>query len=147
MNYTGAYVLSGREEILERIREKINRDPYANLLGIEVLEVKEGYSRASVTVKEEMVNFHGMAHGGLIASLADVAFAAASNSHNKKALALNLNISYRRPVKVGEALVAEAFEESLGDTTALYRIVVKNFKGVLVAVCQGLAYRIDEPVA
>ncbi|MEM4576374.1 MAG: hotdog fold thioesterase [Candidatus Nezhaarchaeales archaeon] len=139
--------MSEREELLEKIREKVRRDPYANLLGIEVLELREGYAKASLIVRDDMVNFHGVAHGGLIASLADVTFAAASNSRNKKALALNLNVSYRRPVKAGETIIAEAFEESLGDTTALYRIVVKNSKGSLVAVCQGLVYRMNEPVA
>lgn len=138
--------MSGQEELLEKIREKVRRDPYANLLGIEVLELREGYAKASLIVGSDMTNFHGVAHGGLIASLADVAFAAASNSHNKKALALNLNVSYRRPVKAGETIIAEAFEESLGDTTALYRIVVKNSKGSLVAVCQGLVYRMNESV-
>ena len=93
-----------------------------------------------------MLDFHGVAHGELIASLADVAFAAASNSRNRKAVALALNISYRRSVKAGETLVAEAFEESLGERTALYRIVVKSSRGELVACCQGLVYRTEEAV-
>jgi len=124
----------------------VRDDPYANALGIKVLEIGEGYAKASLTVGENMLNFHGVAHGGLIASLADVAFAAASNSRNRKAVALALNISYRRPVKAGETLVAEAFEESLGERTALYEIVVRNSKGDLVASCQGLVYRMDEAV-
>lgn len=133
-------------EFLERILKKVRGDPYANMLGIRVLEVREGYAKASLAVSEDMLNFHGVAHGGLIASLADVAFGAASNSRNKKAVALTLSISYRRPVKAGETLVAEAFEESLGKRTALYRIVVKNSRGDLVASCQGLVYRMDEVV-
>ncbi len=133
-------------DVIEKVLERVRRDPYARMLGIEVLEVREGYAKASLTVGEDMLNFHGVAHGGLIASLADVAFAAASNSHNKKAMALTLSISYRRPVKAGEALVAEAIEESLGERTALYRIVVKNSRGDLVASCQGLVYRMDEAV-
>lgn len=138
--------MSDRGQLIKRIHEKVSQDPYANLLGIEILELREGYAKTSITVKSEMLNFHGVAHGGLIASLADVAFAAASNSHNRKALALNLSINYRRPVKAGETIVAEAFEESLGDTTALYRIAVKDSKGVLVAAGQGLVYRTKEPV-
>jgi acyl-CoA thioesterase len=133
-------------ELLKGILERVRDDPYANALGIKVLEIGEGYAKASLTVGENMLNFHGVAHGGLIASLADVAFAAASNSRNRKAVALALNISYRRPVKAGETLVAEAFEESLGERTALYEIVVRNSKGDLVASCQGLVYRMDEAV-
>jgi len=133
-------------ELLKGILERVRDDPYANALGIKVLEIGEGYAKASLTVGENMLNFHGVAHGGLIASLADVAFAAASNSRNRKAVALALNISYRRPVKAGETLVAEAFEESLGERTALYKIVVRNSEGDLVASCQGLVYRMDEAV-
>jgi acyl-CoA thioesterase len=133
-------------ELLKGVLERVRDDPYANALGIKVLEIGEGYAKASLTVGENMLNFHGVAHGGLIASLADVAFAAASNSRNRKAVALALNISYRRPVKAGETLVAEAFEESLGERTALYKIVVRNSKGDLVASCQGLVYRMDEAV-
>lgn len=133
-------------ELLKGILERVRDDPYANALGIKVLEIGEGYAKASLTVGENMLNFHGVAHGGLIASLADVAFAAASNSRDRKAVALALNISYRRPVKAGETLVAEAFEESLGERTALYKIVVRNSEGDLVASCQGLVYRMDEAV-
>ena len=133
-------------ELLKGILERVRDDPYANALGIKVLEIGEGYAKASLAVGENMLNFHGVAHGGLIASLADVAFAAASNSRNRKAVALALNISYRRPVKAGETLVAEAFEESLGERTALYKIVVRNSEGDLVASCQGLVYRMDEAV-
>jgi len=133
-------------EILEKLREKFSNDPYAKLLGVELLEVKEGYGRASLTIRDDMLNFHGVAHGGLIASLADVVFAAASNSHNKKAVALNLSINYRKPAKAGDILIAEAFEESLGKHTALYRIVVQNSKGDVIAIGQGLVYRLEEPV-
>ena len=133
-------------ENLEKLREKFNCDPYSKLLGIELLEVKEGYGKASLTIRDDMLNFHGVAHGGLIASLADVAFAAASNSHNRRALALNLNINYRRPAKAGDTLIAEAFEESLGKTTALYKIIVRDSRGDIIAVCQGLVYRMDEPI-
>jgi len=139
-------VRPSERSVIERVFEKVRRDPYANTLGIEVLEIREGYAKASLTVGENMLNFHGVAHGGLIASLADVAFAAASNSRNRKAVALALNISFRRPVKAGETLVAEAFEESLGERTALYRIVVRSSRGELVACCQGLVYRMEEAV-
>ena len=138
--------MNTNREKLEKLREKFNYDPYSKLLGIELLEVKEGYGKASLTIRDDMLNFHGVAHGGLIASLADVAFAAASNSHNRRALALNLNINYRRPAKAGDTLIAEAFEESLGKTTALYKIIVRDSRGDIIAVCQGLVYRMDEPI-
>lgn len=134
------------ERCLKEYVKRLVEIPLCKLAGIKVLELKDGYAGASVTLRSDMVNFHGVAHGGLIASLADVAFAATSNSHNRKALALSLSINYRRPVKVGETIVAESFEGSLGNTTALYRIVVKDSRGVLVASGQGLVYRMNETV-
>jgi len=136
----------GEDEKLGRLYEKFSRDPYCSLLGIKLFELKRGYSKVGLKVTEGMMNFHGVAHGGLILSLADAAFAAASNSYNQVAVALNININYRRPVRAGEDLVAEASEESLGRTTALYRMTVRNSAGQLVAVCEGLVYRRSEPV-
>jgi acyl-CoA thioesterase len=132
--------------IRDKLLAKFRSDSYCRLLGIELVELKPGYSRARLKVTEDMLNFHGVAHGGLILSLADAAFAAASNSHNKVAVALNININYRRPVSAGEELEAEAVEESLGKTTGLYRMTVRNRRGEVVALCEGLVYRRDESV-
>ncbi|MEM4700096.1 MAG: hydroxyphenylacetyl-CoA thioesterase PaaI [Candidatus Nezhaarchaeales archaeon] len=134
------------EAVLAKLFEKFRGDPYCKKLGIELVELRRGYSRVRMRVNDDMLNFHGVAHGGLILSLADAAFAAASNSHNRVAVALNISINYRRPVAAGEELEAEAIEESLGRTTALYKMVVRNSKGELVAVCQGLVYRYEKPV-
>jgi len=131
---------------LSQLVEKFRQDPFSKVLGIEILELREGYCKATMNVKDEHLNFHGFAHGGVILSLADAAFAAASNSRNKTAVALNINISYRRPVKAGSKLIAEAFEESLGRTTGLYRMKVFTEDGKLVAICEGLVYITEEPV-
>lgn len=129
---------------LDKIREKIQSDRFTEFMGIKLLELKEGYSKLTMTVTGEMVNFHNMAHGGAIFALADAAFAAASNSHGQKALALCMNINYRSPAKEGMKLVAEAFEESLGRRTALYHIVIKSEDGILIASSQGTEYRKTE---
>ncbi|RLE48886.1 MAG: hydroxyphenylacetyl-CoA thioesterase PaaI [Candidatus Methanomethylicota archaeon] len=131
---------------LEKLIEKFKQDPFSRMLGIDILEVREGFCKASMVIKEEHLNFHGIAHGGAILALADAAFAAASNSRNKVAVALSINVNYRRPVKAGTRLYAEAFEESLGKTTGLYRMKVITEDGKLVAVCDGLVYTFDEPV-
>ncbi|MEM4979638.1 MAG: PaaI family thioesterase [Candidatus Bathyarchaeia archaeon] len=130
-------------EELEAIREALNGDPFARLLGIEIQEIKEGYGRAFMKVRADLLNSQGFAHGGAIFSLADMAFAAASNSHNRVAVALSVNVNYRKPVREGMELLAEAFEESLGRSTALYRILVRTKDGELIAACQGLAFRMD----
>jgi acyl-CoA thioesterase len=72
-----------------------------------------------------------------------VAFAAACNSFNQTAVALSFHITYRRPVSIGTRLVAEASEESSGKTTALYKIIVRTDEQRIVAVCEGLAYKLQ----
>ncbi len=132
------------QDTQQRILSKFRQDPFAELLGIELLEVGPGHSSMSMMVREDMVNFHGIPHGGAIFSLADAAFAAASNSHGQTSVALNIEISYLRMVMPGTKLVAEATEEYLGKRTALYHITVSTDDGDLVASCHGVVYRKKE---
>ena len=125
------------DQIVQRIRE----DPFARFLGIEVLELGGGHSRATMIVDEHMLNFCGIPHGGAIFTLADAAFAAAANSHGQVAVALNVSTSFLAAVPVGTRLYAEATEESLGRRTALYRLAVTAEDGTLVALCHGTVYR------
>lgn len=132
------------QAVQQQLVRKFRQDPYAELLGIELLELKPGYSLLSMIVREDMVNFHGIPHGGAIFSLADAAFGAASNSHGRMAVALNIEISYLRTVVPGTKLIGEATEEHLGQRTALYHITVSTEKGDLVASCHGVVYRRKE---
>lgn len=128
---------------LNQLAKKISKEPFANFMGIRLLELREGYSRVVMKTKKCMLNFHGTTHGGVIFSLADAAFAAASNSHRIQAVALTMEINYRISVKSDAKLFAEAKEESLGRKTALYHVTVTNGKGELVASCHGTVYRKD----
>jgi acyl-CoA thioesterase len=128
----------------DQIFHRISRDPFACFLDIELLELEQGHSRVGMTVREHMLNFHGIPHGGAIFSLADAAFAAASNSYGQTALALSVSINYLAAVPVGTRLYAEATEESLGNRTALYRLVVTTEDGTLVALAHGMVYRKQE---
>lgn len=129
-------------EKLIDIRTFIQKDPFARMLGAEIECIEPGFSKVSLTVTDEMVNFHGITHGGLIFTLGDIAFAAASNSHGKTALAMNVNINFLKASKVGDRLVAEAREQHAGGRTALYAITVyeKN-SGEVIARSQDLVYR------
>ena len=128
----------------EQIVQRISQDPFASFLGIELLELGQGYSKVSMIVGEQMLNFHGIPHGGALFSLADAAFAAASNSHGQTAVALNVGINYLAAVPVGTRLYAEATEESLGRRTALYRLAVATEDNTLVALAHGTVYRKKE---
>jgi acyl-CoA thioesterase len=129
-----------------RVRRILEGDPIAQRFGIRLLELKEGFCRAGMVVTRDMLNFHGVAQAGAIFTLADYAFAGASNSHGTRALALFMDIALRRPAFEGDELTAEASEEHLGERTALYRIEVRNQQGKLVALLQGLAFRTGEPL-
>ena len=127
---------------LSSVLAKLKSDRYASFLGIQITKIERGYAEANLTVAERMLNFNGFAHGGLIFSLADAAFAAACNSDDQTAVALSFHIAYRRPVQINTQLIAEAVEESSGKSTALYKIVVKNDDQRVVAICEALAYKL-----
>lgn len=127
------------------ILEHVQNDPFARQLGAQVFIVKPGHSRVTLTVTDDMLNFHGMTHGGVIFALGDIAFAAASNSHGQTAVALNVAISYLKASTSGDRLVAEAREQHTSGPTALYDITIRDERtGELVAKSQDLVYRKKE---
>jgi len=134
------------EEIDQRIFEIIKEDNYTNFLGMKCIEIKKGYAKFSMKINKSMINFHGVAHGGVIFSLADAAFAAASNSEGIRSLALVVEICYRKAVKEGDELIAEAKEESGGRRTAVYKITVTNQEGEVIALCQATVFRTGEKI-
>lgn len=117
------------------------KDALANHLGVQLLEAKPGYARATMKVRPELLNGAGVTHGGAIFCLADIVFAAASNAHGTLALALNVNISFLQTTTEGTILTAIAREDNLTKKTGLYRIEVMDEDGKFVAVAEGLAYR------
>ena len=93
-------------------------------LGMEILEVKAGQAVLAMTIQPHMVNGHGIAHGGFIFTLADLAFAFACNSHNQRTVAAQCNISFIRPGKLGDTLVAAAREISRTGRSGIYDVRV-----------------------
>jgi acyl-CoA thioesterase len=93
-------------------------------LGMEILQIKPGEAVLTMTIKPHMVNGHGIAHGGFIFTLADSAFAFACNSHNERAVAAQGNISFIRPGKLGDRLIATARELSRTGRSGIYDVRV-----------------------
>jgi acyl-CoA thioesterase len=93
-------------------------------LGMEILQVKAGAATLAMTVKPHMVNGQNIAHGGFIFLLADSAFAFACNSHNERAVAAQCNISFIRPGKLGDRLIATAREISRSGRSGIYDVRV-----------------------
>lgn len=126
---------------VESMRRCIEEDPYCETLGVELVELEPGAATTRLETTDELTNFYGMPHGGAIYSLADAAFAAASNSHGETAVAMETNISYLAAVDVGTELTATAAETHRADRTAEYEVVVTDEAGDRVATFRGRAYR------
>ncbi len=112
------------------------REPFAEFLGFEVLESSPGSCSLRATVGPDHLNAHGLAHGGFIFALADSAFAFACNSHNERAVAAQCNISFVRPGKLGDRLIATAREISRTGRSGIYDIRV-TVDGTAIAEMRG----------
>ena len=121
-------------------RETIASDPYCETLGIELAALGSGTASTELTVSEDLLNFHGTPHGGAVYSLADAAFAAASNADGDTALAMETNISYLDAVEVGDTLTADAERIHQRGRTAAYRVAVTDEDGEPIATFRGRVY-------
>ena len=90
------------------VTHMMNKDLFSQWLGIQILEIKEGYSKLQMVVRREMINGFDIAHGGIAFSLADSAFAFACNNRNNLSVALDTSINFIKAVVPGEVLTAEA---------------------------------------
>lgn len=128
----------------EVVTHMMKNDLFSQWLGIEVVEVKEGYSKIKMTVREEMVNGFGIVHGGIAFSLADSAFAFACNNRNNLSVALDTSINFLKPVQVADVLTAEAIEMHNGKSTGLYHINITNQFNHVVAHFKGVCFRTNK---
>lgn len=120
----------------------MENDHFSQWLGIVRLEEREGYCRLQMTVRPEMCNGFGIAHGGITYSLADSALAFASNSKGKHALSIETSISHIQPLQAEDGIIATAEEKSAGNKIAIYEVrIVREEDDVLVALFKGTVYR------
>jgi acyl-CoA thioesterase len=130
-------------ERMQAVQTFFKRDRFAHHSAIELVEVAAGFARARMTLQPLHLNGLDIAHGGAIFTLADFAFAAASNSHGTVAVAINATISIVKAVSQG-TLWAEAREVSRSRKVGTYAVEVKNEAGDLIALFQGTVYRKSE---
>jgi acyl-CoA thioesterase len=126
------------------VAHMMKHDLFSQLLGIEVLQVKEGYSRIRMTVRDEMINGFGIVHGGVAFSLADSAFAFACNNRNNLSVALDTAINFIKPVHPGDILTAETKEIHNGKSTGLYHITITNQRDHIIAIFKGTCFRTNK---
>lgn len=129
------------DDMHKRLAENFAKEPFAKLLGIDLVELGYGRALVKMEVKEEMMNLFGTAHGGVVFSLFDAAFELAANSYGTVAVALSMSVNYINPALVGKTLFAEAREVSRSNRISTYDLDVKGSEGELIAACQAMAYR------
>ena len=125
-------------------QEFFKKDYFAEKVGVELLEIKEGYSKARLVITEEHLNAGHRTQGGAIFTLADLALAAAANSHGTLAFSLSSSITFLRGSGPGDILYAEARERYTGRTTGYYQIDITNQEGKLTATFESSVLRTED---
>ena len=111
-------------------------DAASRALGMELVEMSDGWAVVRMTVRDDMVNGHGLCHGGLVATLADSAFALACNSRGVPTVAAGFDVSFLRPARLGDVLEATAVERGLQGRSGIYDVTVRR-DDVVVAELRG----------
>src|SRR6478736_4714047 len=136
--------MTDKDALAKQVVDKmLETDYFSKWLGVEILDVKEAYSKIKMTLRREMLNGFGIAHGGITFAFADSAFAFACNSDGKVTVALDVSISFPKAGKEGDVLTAEAKLVNKTNKTGLYLIEVKNQEGELIAWFKGTCYKTE----
>jgi acyl-CoA thioesterase len=134
-------------KVKEAIEQAVKREPFAQALQMELVELAEGYSVVSMIYQpEKMNNIYARAHGGAIFALIDEAFETAGQTEGTIAVALNVNVTYVSSPEPGLQLQAEARRVSRTRKTASYDIKVTDQNGQIISLCQALAFRTGKPI-
>jgi acyl-CoA thioesterase len=118
----------------------VENDRFAQLLGIEIVDAAPGYALVEMKIGEKHLNGIDTVQGGAIFTLADYAFAVASNADGSTTVAVNASISFFRPPR-GTLIRAEAREESASKKICGYKVEIRDEDGMLIASFSGLGYR------
>lgn len=131
------------QALAEKVRDGMyERDQAARSLEMKITAVGPGRATITMPVREDMLNGFRIAHGGLITTLADTAFAYACNSGNEQTVASGISVDFMAPGKPGDLLTAAAQQVFEAGRTGVYDITVTNQKGELIAVMRGKSYRL-----
>lgn len=117
------------------------KDEFSRWMGMTVVDVRPRRATVRMTVRPEMVNGFGVAHGAIAYAVADSALAFASNTNGNITMSIDNSITYPAPVAVGDVLTAVAKKEAESKRLAYYRVVVRNQKDDIVSLFRGTVYR------
>ena len=124
----------------------MQNDEFSKWLGIESVEISEGYTKIKMTIRPEMMNGIGILHGGITFSLADSCFAFACNNRNVLSVALDNSINFIKPAFIGDILTAETKEIHNGNSTGLYQVSISNQRNQVIALFKGTCFHTNKPV-
>lgn len=129
----------------EVIAKMFAQDNFSQWLGVKVVAVREGYCELTMTVREDMTNGFGTAHGGIVFSFADTALAFCTNASGEISVALDCTMSYPAAVKPGDVLTAVGEQETTSRKVGFAKVTVTNQDGVTVGHFRGTVYRTQKP--
>ena len=130
-----------RLQVAHAVRDAMLKGDHATrAMGIRIDAVGPGSCTASMPVREDMLNGHGVCHGGFIATLADSAFAFACNAYNELTLASGFDVNLFAPARLNDLLSARAEEVSKSGRTGVYDVLVTNQRGERIAALRGRSY-------
>lgn len=122
-----------------------SNDNFTRYIGATLTEVSEGYAKATMVVKEESLNAYGICQGGALFSLADLAFAAAVNSHGVSTVTTGASITYVKSGQLGDTLTAEARELVNHHRLPFAEVRITNQDGDIIAIFTASGFR-KEPL-
>ena len=127
--------------------EKLNNeDRFAKGIGAQLTELREGYAQAELTVETRHLNGAGICQGGVLYTLADLAFAGVANCRNILTLGISNNITFIQSAQLGDRLIAECREVVNHHRLPYCDIRIRKADGTVVAVMTGLGYRLNKPL-
>lgn len=122
------------------------KDEASRSLGMRLEEVRPGSARLRLSVRADMLNGHGMCHGGIVFSLADSAFAVACNTHNAVTVAAAASIDFLAAGALNDELLAEAREIWRSRRSGIYEVTVSNQRAELIALFRGRSHCMGGPI-
>jgi len=127
-------------------RHMLANSPVIAHWGFELLDMAPGYSRLTMTIRDDMANPFGVCHGGVLFTFADTCFGLACNSHNAQAVGASCDIRYLQPARVGDEVIATATEVWLRGRSSLYDVAINRADGEQISILRGYARILGEPL-
>ena len=132
--------MTGEDDLASRVAQAmLAAEGTGPAWGVEIEEAREGYARIRMALRPDMLNGHGIAHGGIVFALADTAFAYACNGRNVRTVAAQASIVFLDQAREGEVLIAEAREQALVGRSGVYHVGIRTADGRAIAEFQGFS--------